>query len=76
MTGKVKEIATHLKDQTERKAAEQLVDHLLNRLDIDGNLSDEERAKQRTKTYLELLDLSRHFYKGALTEDKYFAVRR
>ena len=76
MTGKVKEITTHLKDQTERKAAEQLVDHLLNRLDIDGNLSDEERAKQRTKTYLELLDLSRHFYKGALTEDKYFAVRR
>ena len=76
MTGKVKEIATHLKDQTERKAAEQLVDHLLNKLDVDGNLSDDDRAKQRTKTYLELLDLSRHFYKGALTEDKYFAVRR
>ncbi len=76
MSVRVKEIATHIKDQTERKAAEQLVDRLLNKLDVNGDLSEDERAKRRTKTYLELLDLSRHFFKSALTDEKYCAVRR
>ena len=47
----------NLIDQTEKAAVEKLIDLLLQKLDIDGNLPKEEHKKRRTETYLRILKL-------------------
>ena len=66
----------NLIDQTEKAAVEKLIDLLLQKLDMDGNLPEEEHKKRRTETYLRILKLSKHFYGDALTEDKYRSLFR
>ena len=66
---------TNLIPRAERAIAERLVDRLLYKLDVEEKMDADKRQQQRTKTYLEILELSRHFMGEALTDEKYLSLR-
>ena len=66
---------TNLIPRAERAVAEKLASRLLYKLDIEEKKDADKRQQQRTKTYLEILELARHFMGEALTYEKYLSLR-